>query len=34
MIFRTKSGNLIKININDYITDEEYYIEVMKLKAL
>jgi len=34
MIFRTKSGNLIQININDYITDEEYYIEVMKLKAL
>ena len=34
MIFRTKSGNLIQININDYITDEAYYMEVMKLKAM
>jgi hypothetical protein len=34
MIFRSKSGILIQININDYITDEDYYIEVMKLKAM
>jgi len=32
MIFRTKSGYLIEININDYLTDSEYYNEIIKLK--
>ena len=32
MIFRTKDGALIEININNFITDTEYYNEIMKLK--
>ena len=34
MVFSTKSGNLIEININDYISDKEYYMEIMKLKEM
>ena len=32
MIFRTNDGRLIELNINDFITDSEYYNEIMKLK--
>ena len=29
MIFRTVNGELMEININDYITDIEYYKRIM-----
>jgi hypothetical protein len=31
MIFRDKNGKLVEININDYITDGEYYKKLMDL---
>ena len=32
MLFRTKTGQLVEININDFITDAEYYNEIKRLK--
>lgn len=32
MLVRTKTGDLLEINITDFITDEEYYKKIMKLK--
>ena len=32
MIYRTKTGQLVEININDFLTDAEYYKAIKKLK--
>ena len=32
MIIRLYDGTLIEININDFLTDESYYENIMKIK--
>ena len=31
MLFRTKTGELVEIKINDFLTDEEYYKKIMQI---
>ena len=31
MLFRAKTGQLVEININDFITDAEYYKAIKEL---
>lgn len=33
MIIRLKNGKLVVINITDYLTDYDYYKEIIKIKA-
>ena len=33
MLYRNNSGNLIEININDFLTDIDYYKEVINIKC-
>ena len=32
MLIRTKNGYLIEINMNNYLTDADYYREIIRIK--
>uniref|UniRef100_A0A6C0AYC1 Uncharacterized protein n=1 Tax=viral metagenome TaxID=1070528 RepID=A0A6C0AYC1_9ZZZZ len=32
MLFRKYNGELVEININDFLTDTDYYKEIMGIK--
>ena len=34
MLIRSANGKLIEINIKDYLTDADYYKEILKIKGL
>lgn len=33
MLIRSSGGGLVEININDFLTDEEYYKEIIRIKG-
>lgn len=34
MLIRSANGNLVEINVNDYLTDADYYKEIIRIKGL
>ena len=32
MLFRKYNGELVEININDFLTDNDYYKKIMRIK--
>ena len=34
MLIRTQSGTLLEININDFLTDSDYYKELLYIKGI
>ena len=33
MLFRLANGNLVEININEFLTDADYYKEIIRVKG-